>query len=122
QGRRRDGSVFSAECALTPLEMEDGPVAAATVRDITERLQVERERRLLAESSSALASSLEYEATLGQVARLAVPTLADACLVDVVDEAGAIRRLAEAHADAAAEPVLRTLREHPPRAGSRHPV
>src|SRR5690606_422192 len=60
--------------------------------------------------------------TLTQVARLVVPTLADACLVDVVDEAGAIRRLAEAHADAAAEPVLRELREHPPRAGSRHPV
>ena len=33
-----------------------------------------------------LASSLDYRETLSSVARLAVPTLADWCVVDVLDE------------------------------------
>jgi len=36
-----------------------------------------------------LDESLDYEATLATVARLAVPVLADWCAVDLVDEAGA---------------------------------
>jgi PAS domain S-box-containing protein len=42
----------------------------------------------LAEASEVLASSLDYRATLGQVAHLAVPRLADWCTVDVVDDNG----------------------------------
>ena len=47
-------------------------------------------RRLsfLAEASTLLASSLDYESTLRAVARLAVPHLADWCVIDVADEEG----------------------------------
>ena len=55
----------------------------------------------LAEASSALAASLDYEAALARVVGLAVPYLADWCAVDVVEDGGALRRLAIAHADAA---------------------
>ena len=56
-------------------------------------------RRLLAEASDVLASSLDYETTLANVAALVVPKLADWCVVDVVGEDGEIQRLAVAHED-----------------------
>ena len=52
----------------------------------------------LAEAATELASSLDYQVTLGNVARMAVPTFADWCAIDVVDD-GRLRRLAVAHVD-----------------------
>jgi hypothetical protein len=45
------------------------------------------ERRLafLAEASARLAGSLDVEATLGTIAELAVPALADWCFVEVLE-------------------------------------
>src|SRR5262249_28675972 len=57
--------------------------------------------RLLAEAGDVLASSLDYETTLSNVAALVVPRLADWCVVDVVGEGGKIQRLAVAHHDPA---------------------
>jgi len=56
------------------------------------------ERRLafLAEASARLASSLDVEATLGTVAELAVPALADWCFVEVLEN-GVVRQAAVAH-------------------------
>ncbi|WP_414519317.1 ATP-binding protein [Nostoc sp. PCC 9305] len=45
----------------------------------------EKRSNFLAEASSVLASSLDYRTTLTSVAQLAVPTLADWCIVDVVE-------------------------------------
>ena len=39
--------------------------------------------------STTLAASLEYRATLARVARMAVPFLADACIVDIARRTGA---------------------------------
>lgn len=48
--------------------------------------------RLLAEASRALASGLDAEESLRRLARLVVPQLADACVIDVVEGDG-LRRL-----------------------------
>src|SRR6185437_3434011 len=62
--------------------------------------------RFLADASAALASSLDYDATLERVAQLAVPLLADWCVVDLVDESThELRRVSVAHRD----PALRHL-------------
>jgi signal transduction histidine kinase len=61
----------------------------------------ERRSTFLAEASRVLASSLDWETTLAQVARLVVPGLADLCTVDVLDEHGGLRRLAAAYIDPA---------------------
>lgn len=53
----------------------------------------------LAEAGALLSSSLDYEATLAKVARLAVPHIADWCAVDILDSGGALRRLAVVHTD-----------------------
>jgi serine phosphatase RsbU (regulator of sigma subunit) len=66
--------------------------AAAAARRQSERLL------FLADASSALASSLDYEATLTAVARLAVPRFADWCAIDLVDD-GRLIRLAVEHVD-----------------------
>ena len=53
----------------------------------------------LADASELLGSSLDYEATLAQLARLAVPEMATWCSVDMVGQEGSIQRLAVAHED-----------------------
>jgi PAS domain S-box-containing protein len=69
------------------------------IEDITEVKRAELAQRLLARSGELLASSLDYERTLQQVAELAVPQLADWCSVSMPDGQGLIRTVAVAHAD-----------------------
>jgi PAS domain S-box-containing protein len=53
----------------------------------------------LADASELLGSSLDYETTLSQLVRLAVPEMATWCSVDMVGSDGSINRLAVAHED-----------------------
>ena len=62
-GRRKDGSEFPAEISLSSLETEDGVVAVAAVRDISDRAASERER--------ALAEELNQSRRLESVGQLA---------------------------------------------------
>jgi signal transduction histidine kinase len=69
------------------------------VREQSARAEAEAaQKRLafLAEASRVLASSLDYQTTLQSVADLAVPTLADSCVVDILDDDGWVRRVATA--------------------------
>lgn len=67
----------------------------------------------LADASTELASSLDYQATLSNVARLAVPTFADWCAIDVVDD-GRLRRVSVAHVDPAKVQLAQELAERYP--------
>jgi signal transduction histidine kinase len=64
-----------------------------------------------------LDSSLDYEATLQEVARVAVRTLADWCIVHLLEADGTIRWLALAHGDPAKEAVARELQARYPTTG-----
>jgi PAS domain S-box-containing protein len=74
----------------------------------------------LADASGVLSSSLDDEHTLLTVAQLAVPRLADWCVIDLLEDGGAVRRVAVACADEAKEPLAEELRRgypaHPERA------
>ncbi len=76
--------------------------AAALNRIELDRSNLAEKRRLvfLAEASQVLASSLDYEATLQQVARLAVPQIADWCTVHIVDGEAVTRLVIHAEPDA----------------------
>jgi PAS domain S-box-containing protein len=63
----------------------------------------------LADVSMALETSLEDEATLEKLPQLAVPFLADWCMVDIFEANGSLRRLPVAHADPAKAEVARRL-------------
>jgi signal transduction histidine kinase/DNA-binding response OmpR family regulator len=72
------------------------------LREEAARAEASRKRAaFLAEASAVLASSLDYQATLDRLARLAVPALADWCVVDMWADDGTIRQLAVAHPDPA---------------------
>ena len=53
-GRRKDGTEFPADIALSPIETEDGIVVFGAVRDMTERKQAEK----IAELNAALERQL----------------------------------------------------------------
>jgi signal transduction histidine kinase len=77
-------------------------LAAAAIRtvDIYEaQTRLAEDRRLIVEAGELLASSLDYETTLANVANLVVPTLADWCIIDVLGRDGALERVALAHQD-----------------------
>ncbi|MBC7810683.1 MAG: DUF4118 domain-containing protein, partial [Burkholderiales bacterium] len=57
----------------------------------------EEKQRFLAQAGELLNSSLDYQTTLTEVARLAVPTIADWCVLDVIELNGELRRLAIVH-------------------------
>jgi PAS domain S-box-containing protein len=99
----------------TPVLDADGRVqfAVNVFRDITERKRAEDASRFLADASGVLAESLDYEVTLERVAHLAVPSLADWCVVDIVEK-HQVRRLAVAHTDPARVELARQLQERYP--------
>jgi serine phosphatase RsbU (regulator of sigma subunit) len=73
-------------------------------------LSAEQALDFLDRASEALARSLDYEQTLNDVARLAVPDLADWCAIDVVQPDGTTRQITSRHPDAEQEELLMELR------------
>ena len=67
---------------------------------MTPELRELSRRSFIAEAIEVLNRSLDYEKTLASLAWVAVPTIADWCAVDIVEN-GALQRLAVAHVDPA---------------------
>jgi PAS domain S-box-containing protein len=85
----------------TPIRDHDGGVTMAinVIEDITTHKRAELAQRFLARSADVLASSLDPDELLVEIANLAVPGLADWCSVEVVSESGTLERKALAHVD-----------------------
>ncbi len=122
--RRADGGELLVRAGTSPVRDGSGRVVGALglFTDITARRQAENALRLLSEAGSALASSLDYEETLQRVAWLAVPALADWCVVDLRDETGAVRRVAIAYADPAQADLAARSMHYPPTAAVAGPA
>jgi PAS domain S-box-containing protein len=73
--------------------------AVNVFENITDVKRAQLAESFMAEASRVLASSMDYTDTLQQIARLAVPQIADWCAVDVLGENGEIERVAVHHAD-----------------------
>lgn len=82
--------------------------------DISDRKRHEDDQAFLSEATRVLASSLDYRETLASVAQLAVPTIADWCVVHAVGDDGQISQLAVAHADPAKVAWAREIQERYP--------
>ncbi|HAG80646.1 MAG TPA: hypothetical protein DCL61_05630 [Cyanobacteria bacterium UBA12227] len=111
---RKDGTVIYASISVRCVRRGDGSIDyfVALVQDVTERKQAEEERlqliqeqvarqeaeeqgqraAFLAEASTLLVSSLDYEIALARVAELVVPYMADWCTVDLLDEENQVMR------------------------------
>jgi PAS domain S-box-containing protein len=129
---RKDGTRFWNELYISPVHDDEGRLTnfIGVQNDITSRKKAEEERdlllareqlaraeavkarrrlALLADAGARLSSTLDYAATVEQLPHLAVPELADFCVVDILEEDGLIGRTVVAHAEAEREPLLREL-------------
>jgi PAS domain S-box-containing protein len=100
----------------SPLLDEAGETEATItiIEDVTERRRAEQQNEFLATASTALASSLDYEQTLRNVAELAVPDIADWCAVDLFDQHGTRKTVAVAHIDPSRLSLAEDLRSYEP--------
>jgi two-component system CheB/CheR fusion protein len=93
---RRDMRLHARPVRLEPGE---APLILLAMEDVTDR-------RFLEEASQRLGTSLDLGETLAKVARLALPHMADGCVVHIVDGEGGVRRVASAHVDPEKVPIL----------------
>ena len=114
------GFSFPGLRTLEDAELELFDILADTCAQAIERITAQEEAArqtaklvFLAGASTELASSLDYEVTLANVARLAVPTFADWCGIDVVED-GRLHRVAVEHVDPAKVQLARDLAERYP--------
>ncbi|MBW3652956.1 MAG: SpoIIE family protein phosphatase [Actinobacteria bacterium] len=98
---RRTGEVAWRLTKASGVYDSDGglKLVVNVIEDITEVKRAEIRQAMLARAGELLSSSLDYERTLQQVAELAVPQLADWCVVSMPDGRGYIHGVAVAHVD-----------------------
>ncbi|MEH2181936.1 hybrid sensor histidine kinase/response regulator [Nostoc sp.] len=117
RARHKDGHYIWLEATIRAIrdrQTQQILEMQASSRNITKRKQVEEEQRFLAEASGILAASLDYETTLAGLARLAVPEIADWCLVDIISDNQLLRRVAAAHANPEKQELVEQLQNYPP--------
>jgi PAS domain S-box-containing protein len=122
-GRRRDGEEFPAEATVSKLRVDGQWVYTIALRDITERKRTEKEHHFLLQAGALLARTLDFEATLKQVAELLVPTLADCSIIHLRGPGDSIEVAALALLDAEKARGLRELfQRYPVRLDAPHGV
>jgi PAS domain S-box-containing protein len=113
---RVTGEVSWRRLKATPLHDEAGELIAAVtvIEDVTALKATELRMRVLAESGRILASSLDYQQTLRNVARIAVPAIADWCAVDLVDPQLRREHVVAFHQDPSKVALAEAAREQEP--------
>lgn len=115
--RREDGRSINLRISARALRGADAAMSGAVLVfvDVTEEKRAEDQERLLARVGAYLGRSLDYERTLETLVWMAVPRLADWCVVDVIDdESESLRRAAAAHVDESCIDLLyETKRRYP---------
>ncbi len=99
--RRHDGVYQWFIGRAIPIRNTEGQLVewVGTCTDIDEQKRANDVLSFLADASALLSNSLDYETTLAQLTRLAVPHIADWCAIDILEEDGEVRRLGVAHID-----------------------
>jgi PAS domain S-box-containing protein len=90
---RKSGEEFPADAAISKLEVGGKRLFTVSLRDVTEQQRRESENELLAELGRALSATLESDEILTGIADLMVRSIADVCIVDVVEQHDEVRRL-----------------------------
>jgi len=81
----------------------------AVAQELSEYQLAADRLRFLSEAGELLASPTDVDSTLQRVARLAVPRLADLCLIYLLDEDGGVRQVAGQHVNPAEQVLLENL-------------
>jgi signal transduction histidine kinase/ActR/RegA family two-component response regulator len=96
--RARDGREIIVQSRLQLFEMDGQPIVLKSDHDITAQQRATVRAIFMNQVGNVLAGSLDYQTTLTAVANLAVPTVADCCAVDILED-GKLERVAVAHVD-----------------------
>ena len=121
-GVRKSGQEFAAEAAISQVHHGDEVIYAVVLRDVSVRKRFEQRERFLAEAGEKLAASFGSTETLTQVARLAIPGIADGCILENRVANGFLAG-ATAHVDPAIEEILDEITLAGPRVPpSSHPL
>jgi PAS domain S-box-containing protein len=112
-GRRRDGTVFPADVSISQLATPGGKLFTAVVRDVTEQRRKEHHEHTLAVAGARLAGTLEYDAMLELVVQLAVHSIGDWCMLDMIEGRDGmpptLRRLVSPHSDLGRHTALQSI-------------
>lgn len=101
--------------ALRDSDSGEAVLAVSVIEDVTDVKRAQLAEHVLAGASSVLASSHDYRRGLVEMARVAVPALADWCAIDLLAGDGQIETVAVQHSDPARAELARELRERYPR-------
>jgi PAS domain S-box-containing protein len=82
----------------------------------------QRQQEFLLRANHALVGARDFRDSVERLASVALPTLGDICLVDVVSPNGTLQRLAARHADPALQEATDELRNHSPDVSGSHPA
>ncbi|MEA2442712.1 MAG: hypothetical protein QOJ12_4, partial [Thermoleophilales bacterium] len=105
-----DDMFLNREHLITVLAVVTVGLTAFYIARLRERLELQdRRSKLMADAGGALQRSLGPEASLNELARLAVPLLADWCVVHVKQPDGSIEMIAVAHREPEKEALIRDL-------------
>ena len=112
----RDGHVVVGSVTKTLIKDSTGTTRQAVIqiRDLTEHVRALDGSRFLNEAAQLLALSLESGSTLHTIAHLAVPQLADWCVIDLVHPTLGLCTVESAAATGETAAILRALRERYP--------
>ncbi len=99
----KTGEDLWALIKATAIRDEGGkPILAINViEDVTAQRERERELRFLSETGKVLGSSLDWQQTFPEIARLATQSFADWCAIEVLKDDGSVQLAAFAHKDPA---------------------
>ena len=81
-----DGRIVDVEVVAVRVSYQGRLASQMVIRDISHRKQAQRARQLLTHAGMVLSSTLDFGQTLENAARLGIPTVADACLLEVAEE------------------------------------
>lgn len=116
-----DGRELPVELTVTRVPGVDPPLFVGFVRDLSgvraamaERERLERRLAFLAEAGAVLDASLDLGETLERLSLLPVPGMCDVCVIDVLQDGGAIVPVGVAAIDERWAESLRSVREHSP--------
>lgn len=87
--------------ATTVHEKRGDEYVVVTVNDVSEKRSHELKLKFLVESEKILSVTEDFRERVRQKATLAVPSLADWCAVDILNEGGSIERIVVVHRDPA---------------------